>query len=97
MTLTAIVLVLVAVLAVPLLAFAIIFAVGTACGLAAYHLSRQSVIAYQPMRKAFDPMKEKNGIAAKAAKAAQEAAELERSYLAGLQLTQEQYVAGGGK
>lgn len=81
-------------LAVPLLAFGMVFAVGAVCGLAAYHLSRQAVIAYQPMRKAFDPGKEKSRTAALAAKAAQEAAELERSYLAGISLTKEQYIAG---
>lgn len=81
-------------LVVPLLAFAMIFSVGCLCGLAAYHLSRQSVIAYQPMRKAFDPLKEKSKAAAVAAKIAQEAADLERSYIGGLTLTRDQYVAG---
>lgn len=82
-------------LAIPLLAFAMIFAAGCVCGLLAYHLSRQSVIAYQPMRKAYDPLKEKNRISALAQKQAQEAAELEKSYLSGLQLTQDQYISGG--
>ncbi len=85
------------VLTVPILAFAMIFAVGCACGVASYHLSRQVVVAYQPMRKAFDPMKEKSAAIAKAQKMAQEAAEIEHEYIGGLQLTREQYVAGGGK
>lgn len=84
-------------LTVPLLAFAMIFAVGCACGVASYHLSRQVVVAYQPMRKAFDPHKEKSVAIAKAQKMAQEAAEIQNEYIGGLQLTREQYVAGGGK
>lgn len=84
-------------LAIPLLAFAMIFSAGCICGLIAYHLSRQTVIAYQPMRKAFDNGKEKNRIASVAARQAQEAAELEKSYLQGLQLTRDQYLSGNGK
>ena len=81
-------------LTVPLLAFAMIFAVGAACGLAAYHLSRQVVVSYQPMRKAFDPNREKAAAVAKAQKLAQEATELQNSYIGGIQLTREQYLAG---
>jgi hypothetical protein len=81
-------------LTVPVLAFAIIFAVGCACGVAAYHLSRQTVVHYQPLRKAFDPTKESTKAVAVARKLAQETADLQKSYLEGFQLTREQYVAG---
>jgi flagellar biosynthesis component FlhA len=81
-------------LAVPLMAFAMIFAVGCACGVAAYHLSRQVVVSYQPMRKAFDPNKEKSRAIAAAQKMAQEAADIQREYIGGLQLTRESFVAG---
>lgn len=91
---TSIAIALALVLVVPLLAFAMIFAVGCACGVAAYHLSRQVVVAYQPMRKAFDPNKEKSRALAAAQKLAQEAAEIQRSYIGGVQLTRDQYVAG---
>jgi hypothetical protein len=80
-------------LAVPILAFAMIFAVGCACGVASYHLSRQVVVAYQPMRKAFDPNKEKSKAIAAAQKVAQEAAEMQKAYFDGIQLTREQFVA----
>jgi len=80
-------------LAVPILAFAMIFATGCICGVAAYHLSRQIVVQYQPTRKAYDPTTEKLKLKAAAAKLAQEAADLQKSYLGGLQLTREQYVA----
>lgn len=80
-------------LVLPLMAFAMLFAVGCACGLAAYHLSRQAVVAYQPMRKAFDPTKEKTKEIAAARKAAEEAAALQGGYFAGLKLTREQYLA----
>lgn len=85
-----------AVLALPLLAFAMIFAVGCVCGVAAYHLSRQVVVAYQPMRKAFDPEKEKLKEKIIAAKASAEIAAIQTSYLGGLQLTRDQYVAAEG-
>lgn len=81
-------------LVVPLLAFAMIFAVGTVCGVAAYHLSRTVVVQYQPMRKAFDPTKEKSATVAVARKLAQEAADIQKSYIGGLQMTREQYLAG---
>lgn len=80
-------------LTVPLLAFAMIFAVGTVCGLAAYHLARTAVIQYQPLRKAVDHEKEFNRTAAAARKLAQETSDLQKSYLDGLQLTREQYLA----
>lgn len=80
-------------LTVPLLAFAMIFSVGALCGVAAYHLSRQVVVAYQPMRKAFDPQKEKNQILAKVQKEADELRKLQTGYLEGIQLTREQYLA----
>lgn len=83
-----------AILLLPLMAMALVFAVGAACGVAAYHWSRQAVVSYQPMRKAFDPIREKTAAAAKAAKQAQEAMELEKAYLGGLQLTREQYLGG---
>lgn len=84
---------LVLLLTVPILAFAIIFSVGALCGVAAYHLSRQVVVSYQPMRKAFDPQKEKNQAMAKAQKLASEAADLQASYIGGIHLTREQYLA----
>ena len=83
-------------LAVPILAFAMLFAVGCVCGIAAYHLSRQVVVSYQPMRKAFDPAKEKTKELAVARKLAQEIADLQTGHLAGLQLTRDQYVAAEG-
>ena len=82
-------------LLVPLLAFALIFAVGTACGVAAYHLSRTVVVQYQPLRKAVDQEKERNKSVAAARQLAQETTALQKSYLDGLQLTREKYLAGG--
>ena len=81
-------------LTVPVLAFAMIFAVGCCCGIAAYHLSRQVVVQYQPLRKAFDPEKQKTAAIAAARKIAQETSEIQKSYLQGLQLTREQFLAG---
>lgn len=82
-------------LVVPVLAFAMIFATGALCGVAAYHLSRQVVVQYQPTRKAFDPSKEKIAAVAAARQISQETADLQKSYLTGLQLTREQYLAEG--
>lgn len=83
-------------LAVPLLALAMVFSVGALCGVAAYHLSRQAVIQYQPTRKAYDPEKQKVAAVAMARKMAQETSDLQKEYLAGIQLTREQYLAAGG-
>lgn len=94
---TALVLGLALLLTVPILAFALIFAVGASCGVAAYHLSRQVVVSYQPTRKAFDAGKEKSAAVAQMRQLAQETAELQKSYLGGLQLTREQYLAAEGK
>lgn len=81
-------------LTVPLLAFAMIFATGAVCGVAAYHLSRVVAVEYQPTRKAIDHEKKRNEAVAVARKMAQETADLQKSYLEGLQLTREQYLAG---
>lgn len=91
---TAITISLAILLAVPLVAFALIFATGAACGVAAYHLSRQVVVQYQPMRKAVDQEQEKNRMAAALRKMAAENAALQKSYLDGIQMTREQYLAG---
>ncbi len=82
------------ILTVPIVAFAMIFAVGCACGVASYHLSRQVVVSYQPMRKAFDPNKEKSQALAKAQQMAEEVKAMQTEYLGGLSLTREQYLAG---
>lgn len=94
MEVTALAIGLAIVLAVPLLAFAMIFAVGTACGVAAYHLSRTVVVHYQPMRKAFDPTKERTATVAAVRQLAQEASAMQKEYIGGLQMTREQYLAG---
>lgn len=92
---TAITISLAVLLTVPLLAFALIFATGAVCGVAAYHLSRTVVVQYQPMRKAFDPEKDKLKVAAVARQMAQDTADLQKSYLSGIQLDRESYLAGG--
>lgn len=91
---TALVISLAILLAVPILAFALVFAAGALGGIAAYHMARVTVVQYQPMRKAFDPTKEKTQAVAVARKLAQESADIAKGYLGGIQMTREQFLAG---
>lgn len=86
-----------ALLALPLMAFAIVFATGCVLGVVSYHLSRQVVVNYQPMRKAFDPEKEKLKQMAVARQMQKEIDDLQKSYLTSAHLTREQYLAAESK